>query len=235
MGWVSDCPDLARAANLPARDAENWRAVDPFLRLAAEEMGVAYSLLVAIAHVETRFNPNLTSRAGAQGLMQTIPSTGKALARKLGISYRPFDAQSSARMGALYIKRMLELFPDDVDFAIAAYNAGPGAIQKHGGIPPYIETRAYVPAVMRAARAVTASRLRCTAAPCPPNSSCEPSIIPQWRPAPYGYSGPGSSQGSRSPRSPGGQPSATSSTMGAGLLALAVLVGLAVAASKGAR
>lgn len=234
MSWVADCPHLAYAANLPQSTADNWRAVDPFLRNASEEMGVPYSLLVAIAHVESRFNPNVTSNAGAEGLMQTIPSTGKNLAAKLGISYRPFDPESSARMGALYIRRMLQLFPDDVDFAIAAYNAGPGRIQEYGGIPPFIETRAYVPAVMRAARAVTASRLRCQATPCPPDSSCPPSIVPQWRPPPYGFSGSGSSPGSRPRPSPGSQ-SRPDSSSGAGALFGLVALGVLIFAASGER
>jgi hypothetical protein len=219
------------AANMPAKDARNWREVDPFLRLASEEMSVPYSLLVAIAHVESRFNPGVTSNAGAQGLMQTMPQTGAAMAKKLGISYRPFDAQSSARMGALYIKKMLRKFPDDVDFAIAAYNAGPGNVKKYGGIPPFAQTRAYVPAVMRAARAVTASRLRCTAVACPPDSSCAPSIVPQWRLPPYGYSGPGSSPGRRPRPSPSPSPASPSSGGAGGLFGLVVIAGLIFVAS----
>lgn len=229
--WVDDCDNLAQAANLPAKTAAHWQDVNPFFISAAEEMGIPYSLLVAIAHVETRFNPSLTSKAGAQGMMQTMPSTGARMARELGISYRPFDPESSIRMGALYIRKMLRRFPDDVDFAIAAYNAGPGRIVEYGGIPPFAQTRAYVPAVMRAARAVTASRLRCNAMACPPDSSCEPSIVPQWRLPPYGYSGSGSSPGRRPRPSPSPSPGSGSSSGAGVLFALAALAALIFAAS----
>ena len=229
---------------MPTKDAERWRQVDPFLRSASVEFGVPYSLVVAVAHVESRFFSGLTSSAGAKGLMQTMPATGKELARRLGIPHRPMDAESSARMGALYLRNMLRMFPDDVDFAIAAYNAGPGRVKEYGGIPPYVQTRAYVPAVLRAARAVTASRLRCTAEACPPNSSCEPSIVPQWRGPKYGFSASGSSPGSRPrPSQPGPSPRepskatpapASKATGGAGLFALVLLGAFVFAGSKGA-
>ncbi len=234
MSWVSDCENLAQAANLPAKHAANFRKVDPFLRLAAEEMGVPYPLLVGMAHVESRFNTNAVSPVGAQGFMQFMPATGAAMAKELGISYRPFDAQSSARMGALYMQKLLRRFRGNMDLAIAGYNAGAGAVEKYGGIPPFAETMAFVPAVKRAMRAHAASRLRCLAVACPPDSSCAPSIIPRWRMSQdYGYSGPGSSPG-RQPRpssSPGTQ-SASKPSAGAGLVALVVLGGLIFAASE---
>jgi hypothetical protein len=228
VSWVAECFDLAQAANLPRQTAERWREVDPFLRAASEEFGVPYSLLVGLVHVESRFNPAAVSSAGARGLGQTIDSTGRALASLLGIPYEPHNPEQSARMAALYLQRMLARFPN-VEHAIAAYNAGPGAVRKYGGIPPFVETRAYVPAVLRAARAVTHSRLRCTAEPCPPNSTCAPSILPKWRMGNYGFSGSGFSPDSppRPSRRPPSQrkPSTTPAptTGGGGLAALVVL------------
>jgi hypothetical protein len=236
VSWVLSCPNLAQAANLPSATAARWRDVDPFLHSAAEEMGVPYPLVVAVAHVETRFNPWLVSSAGARGLMQTMPSTGEALSKLLAIPYTPHDARASARMGALYLQRMIAKF-GELDHAIAAYNAGPGAVQKYGGIPPYEQTQKYVPAVRRAMRAVAASELRCAADACPPNSTCPPSIVPQWRPAPYGYSGSDSSAPSRppSPQPPSPQPPSPPAKVGGGL-AFAVIAALilAGAASRGA-
>jgi len=224
---------LAEAANLPTQTAERWRMVDPYLRSAAEEFGVPYSLLVGLVHVESRFNPGAVSKAGARGLGQTIDSTGRALAGMLGIPYQPHEPESSARMAALYLSRLLRKFPENVEHAIAAYNAGPGAVQKYGGIPPYTETRLYVPAVLRANRAVIHSRKRCQAVACAPDSSCEPYILPQWRPAPYGFSGSGSSSGSPSqpsqpqpsPREPSKKP-APAKAGGAGLFGLVALAAL---------
>ena len=229
MNWVADCANLAEAANLPTITAAHWRQVDPFLRAASEEFGVPYSLLVGLVHVESRFNTAAVSPAGARGIGQTIDSTGRALAKLLGIPYEPHDPEASARMAAFYLSRMLAKFPGNVEHGIAAYNAGPGAVQKYGGIPPYVETAAYVPAVLRAARAVTHSRLRCTAEACPPNSSCAPSILPQWRPAPYGFSGSGSLPAPQQPPSrrppsqpPHSPPAAPAKTGGAGLAFVAI-------------
>jgi len=232
MSWVENCPNLAEAANLPTQTAERWRQVDPFLRDAAEEFGVPYSLLVGLVHVESRFNPAAVSSAGARGLGQTIDSTGRALAGMLGISYRPHDAESSARMAALYLSRLLRKFPENVELAIAAYNAGPGAVRKYGGIPPFVETRAYVPAVLRANRAVSHSRKRCTAVACPPDSSCEAYILPQWRPAPYGFSSGSSAAPQQPPDSSHSTGSKKSPGPSAGALGVLVLLGIAALADR---
>jgi len=238
VNWVSNCANLAEAANLPSYDAARWREVDPFLRSAADEMGVSYPLVVAVAHVESRFNPYAVSGAGARGLMQTMPSTGAALAKMLAIPHTPHDPEASARMGALYLKRLVAKF-DELDHAIAAYNAGPGKVQKYGGIPPYEQTQAYVPAVRRAMRAVEASEARCAAEPCPPNSSCAPSIVPQWRPAPYGYSGSGSLPAPQRPPSqrppsqpPHSPPAAPAKTGGAGLAFVGIAALILFAGSR---
>ena len=92
--------------------------------------------------MESRFDARAVSHAGAVGLMQLMPDT----ARELKVD--PADPAQNARGGAAYLRGLLEMFDNDVELALAAYNAGPGAVRRHGGVPPYAETRAYVDAVM---------------------------------------------------------------------------------------
>lgn len=127
-------PHLERITNLDAYDAR-------FLA-AASENGVPAELLKAMAVVESRMNPQATSPAGAQGLMQLMPAT----ARKLGVT-DPFDPEQSIAGGAAFVADLLARF-GNTDLAVAAYNAGPGAVQKHGGIPPFAETQTYVQRVL---------------------------------------------------------------------------------------
>lgn len=127
-------PRLDRIQNLDAYDA--W-----FLE-SASEVGVPAELLKAVAVAESRMNPAAVSHAGAKGLMQMMPATGKAM----GVT-NLFDAQESIRGGAAYLARQVGRF-GSYEHALAAYNAGPGAVEKHGGIPPFEETRTYVARVM---------------------------------------------------------------------------------------
>jgi soluble lytic murein transglycosylase-like protein len=106
---------------------------------AAQTHGVDPRLLVAIAHRESAMNPNATSRAGACGLMQLMPAT----ARFLGIA-NIFDPHENVFGAARYLRTLLDTFHGDLDLTLAAYNAGPGAVLRYKGVPPYRETRAYV-------------------------------------------------------------------------------------------
>lgn len=113
---------------------------------AAQAYGVPQALLLATMHAESAFNPNARSPAGAIGLMQIIPATG----RRYGVEHNLIEPSNNIDVGARYLRDLLDLFNGSKELALAAYNAGEGAVIKYGRqIPPYAETRAYVPKVLR--------------------------------------------------------------------------------------
>ena len=110
---------------------------------AGERYDVDPSLLAAVAEIESAFDPSAISSAGAQGLMQFMPAT----ASEMGVD--AFDPASAVDGAARYLRRELDRF-ESVELALAAYNAGPGAVQRHGGVPPFAETQRYVEKVLNA-------------------------------------------------------------------------------------
>lgn len=124
------------------------QAIDQgMVQRVATEVGVDPSLLMAIAQQESAGDPNAVSGKGARGLMQLMPDT----ARSLGVTDAN-NPEQSLRAGGRYLKQQLQRFNGNIDLALAAYNAGPGAVEKHGGVPPYPETRNYVTKVRERAR-----------------------------------------------------------------------------------
>lgn len=117
----------------------NLDAYGKAVRLAATTYGVSPAFLRAIIHAESAFNPNALSSAGAQGLMQLMPGT----AGDVGVS-DAFNAAQNIKGGARYLAQLLKDFHGDRQLAAAAYNAGPQAVRKYHGVPPYAETRVYV-------------------------------------------------------------------------------------------
>ena len=106
---------------------------------AAAEYAVDAALVRAVIHAESAYQVDAKSPKGAQGLMQLMPAT----ARELDVA-DAFDPESNIWGGTRYLAAMLELFDGDLTLASAAYNAGPGAVQRYGGVPPYAETKEYV-------------------------------------------------------------------------------------------
>jgi soluble lytic murein transglycosylase-like protein len=142
---ASDPPPAARptarptAVPLPRPPAQWW----PLIRAAAREHGLTPALVAAVAAAESAFDAQALSPKGAGGVMQLMPAT----ARRFGVRDR-FSPEQSLRGGAAYLRWLIDHFGDDLTLALAAYNAGEGAVQRARGVPALAETEAYVPRVL---------------------------------------------------------------------------------------
>ncbi|WP_246316234.1 lytic transglycosylase domain-containing protein [Tepidicella baoligensis] len=125
------------------------------IRHLAPRFEVDYRLALAIARAESNFDPHAVSPQNAQGLMQLIPDT----AARFGVR-NAFDPEQNVRGGLAYLRWLLERFHGDVALASAAYNAGEGAVDRHGGVPPYQETRQYVQRILHFYRSPVHARPR---------------------------------------------------------------------------
>ena len=161
--WLKTGPGKASALRgstdiVPARDTSlaRFSRYDQHIRDEQAFYGIPEALLRAIIKTESDYDPAVVSSAGAQGLMQLMPDT----ARLMGVT-DPFDPRQNIMGGARYLQVLARRFckqvtsagtvctPDEKVKIVAAYHAGPGAVEKYGGIPPYETTHAYVAAVMR--------------------------------------------------------------------------------------
>ena len=117
--------------------------VPPAIREAVDRIAASQSLPPSLVHsvikVESNYNPLAVSSKGAQGMMQLMPAT----ARRFGVS-NSFDPIDNIQGGARYLKFLMDLYNGDSQLALAAYNAGEGAVEKYGAVPPYAETRNYL-------------------------------------------------------------------------------------------
>jgi len=111
----------------------------PFINKYAQQYQLDPNLVMAVIRTESCFDRKAVSRVGARGLMQLMPATAKALGVK-----DSFDAEQNIKGGTKYLRQMLDQFDQDQTLALAAYNAGPGAVDKYNGVPPYDETQDYV-------------------------------------------------------------------------------------------
>jgi len=141
----------------PSRDQLRVMSLAPALMDAARESQIDPLLLHAIAHIESRHNPRAVSKAGAVGVMQVMPATGK----RFGVTNPEqglLDASTNLRASAAYLRTLRTRYGDDLRLMLAAYNAGEGAVAKAGGtVPPYPETQAYVRDVLAVYRRLTST------------------------------------------------------------------------------
>jgi len=127
-----------------ALGSERFHRYDSIIRSAASRYQLPEALVRAVIHTESNYQARAVSRAGAMGLMQLMPRT----ARSLGVT-DAFDPAQSIHGGARYLRLLANRYDGDMVLVLAAYNAGAGNVEKHGGVPPFEETRAYVRSVLR--------------------------------------------------------------------------------------
>ncbi len=137
-------PDISANATLGCPGSATIQIAAPprirdLVAKTAQEIGIDAQLVTAVIAVESAFNPRAVSPKNAQGLMQLMPET----ALRFGVR-DPFDERENVRGGATYLRDLLKRFKGDLTLALAAYNAGEGAIDAHGGVPPYQETLDYI-------------------------------------------------------------------------------------------
>jgi len=141
---VTSSSPIASTASTSAPAAGGGEsAYDGLIQEAAQRHGIDPALLKGLIRQESNFDPDAGSPAGAQGLTQLMPGTAAAL----GVT-DVHDPAQAIEGGAKYLAQQLQAFNGDESLALAAYNAGPGAVQRHGGIPPYAETQQYVQKVI---------------------------------------------------------------------------------------
>ncbi len=124
---------------LYAKENGNQFTLHDVIRRCASYYRLEEALVRAVIKVESDYNPSAVSSKGAMGMMQLIPTTAKLLKVQ-----DPLDPEQNIRGGSLYLRMMLDQFKGDLDLALAAYNAGPTAVRRYGGVPPFKETQRYL-------------------------------------------------------------------------------------------
>jgi membrane-bound lytic murein transglycosylase MltF len=134
-------PDLSAPTSIAAHPSQS---VDEVVHAASGRYHLDPDLINSVIHAESGFNPKAVSPKGAQGLMQLMPQT----ASRLGVA-NSFDPGDNLEGGTRYLRELLERYNFDLIKALAAYNAGPGRVERYHGVPPYYETQAYVARIIR--------------------------------------------------------------------------------------
>jgi len=142
--WSPPVPVSADSAAEPACDPVAADVVTPFIESAAKANGLQVALVRAVIEQESAYRPCAVSRKGAQGLMQLMPDTATELTVK-----DVFDPKENIAAGARYLKQLLDKYKGDNKLALAAYNAGSGAVDAANGVPDIAETRDYVDAILK--------------------------------------------------------------------------------------
>lgn len=168
IATVEAAPDLPQAKRQSSilTPATNAADIPLLTSRAGQKHNVDVDLLTSVIRAESGGNPKAVSRVGAAGLMQLMPGT----AQQLGVEDR-FHPEQNINGGTAYLDSLLTRYHDDLALALAAYNAGPAAVDKYHGIPPYRETRAYVARVIREFNRRVAARQAATSA-----TSASPSV-----------------------------------------------------------
>jgi soluble lytic murein transglycosylase-like protein len=138
---VPDAPKLRTTR--PAAPRDSYEPFEPLVQQYATRTGIRPDLVRAVIQVESAFNPHATSPKGAMGLMQLMPST----AREYNVR-NPFEPKANIEAGIKHLKTLIDRFGSSIELGLAAYNAGPGAVERFNGIPPYRETRNYVSRIL---------------------------------------------------------------------------------------
>lgn len=128
---------------VPGRKTENTGSLEQLIYSMSQKYGVKSSLIQQVVKAESGFNPNARSPVGAMGLMQLMPGT----AASYGVQ-NAYDPTQNLDGGTHFLKDLLDRFHGNIPLSLAAYNAGPGAVEKYNGVPPYKETQAYVQKIM---------------------------------------------------------------------------------------
>jgi soluble lytic murein transglycosylase-like protein len=143
---VTGLAAVETAVGVPGRGSLEARPYAELIETVAREHGIDPALVHAVVEAESNYRPGAKSQVGARGLMQVMPATG----REQGVASAAmlFDPQANLEAGVKYLKWLLARFDGDLTNALAAYNAGPGAVARYRGVPPFRETRNYVRKVL---------------------------------------------------------------------------------------